>query len=229
MTEPGPQPLGARRVWALLLVPFVLGLQWYIGRPDLVGVFGRRDWTVVTPAALGPVPSFVAAFVLLGILPGVLAVTAFGWRPRALGLGLGRRRRGLTLTAVGLPLAILAGWIGSRSGALAAIYPLGLDPGAPLATFALYAGAYLLYYTGFEFFFRGYLLSGVGTPLGPVAANALQAVLATLVHFGRPAAEFAAAFPASLVFGWVALRTGSIWYGVVLHWVVGVSLDWFVR
>jgi membrane protease YdiL (CAAX protease family) len=38
----------------------------------------------------------------------------------------------------------------------------------------------------------------------------------------------AAAFPASLIFGWIALRTGSIWYALGIHWAVGVALDWFL-
>ena len=37
-----------------------------------------------------------------------------------------------------------------------------------------------------------------------------------------------AAFPASLLFGWATLRTGSIWCALAVHWVVGVSMDWFL-
>jgi hypothetical protein len=30
------------------------------------------------------------------------------------------------------------------------------------------------------------------------------------------------------VFGWLGLRLGSVWYVAVIHWVVGVSMDWFI-
>jgi hypothetical protein len=31
-----------------------------------------------------------------------------------------------------------------------------------------------------------------------------------------------------LAFGWVALRTGSVWPIAITHWLVGVSCDWFI-
>jgi membrane protease YdiL (CAAX protease family) len=39
--------------------------------------------------------------------------------------------------------------------------------------------------------------------------------------------ELAAAFPASLLFGWIVLRTRSIWYVVAIHAAVGLALDLF--
>jgi len=224
VTAPAAEVFGGRRLAALLLVPLLLGVQWYVARPDVVGVQTTGGWWSVTPLALGPAPSFLAVFALLGVVPAVLSVTAFRWPLARLGLTAGAVRPGLLFTAVGVSLALIAGLLGARAASLAAIYPLGLEAGAV----ARHAAGYLLYYAGFEFFFRGYLLSGVGRPLGPRTANVMQAVLATLVHLGRPAGEFAAALPASLAFGWLAQRTGSIWYGTVVHWAIGMSLDLFL-
>jgi membrane protease YdiL (CAAX protease family) len=47
-------------------------------------------------------------------------------------------------------------------------------------------------------------------------------------HFGRAIGETFAALPAGFVFGWVTLRVRSIWYIALIHWTVGVSLDWFM-
>jgi membrane protease YdiL (CAAX protease family) len=122
----------------------------------------------------------------------------------------------------------MAAYVSSRSPAIVAVYPLGgqlaPDPGA----FALHAGGYLLYYLGFEYLFRGFLLIGTKDHIGASAANLLQACLATAFHFGKPGLEMAAVFPASLLLGWATLRTGSIWCALALHWIVGVSLDWFL-
>jgi membrane protease YdiL (CAAX protease family) len=49
-----------------------------------------------------------------------------------------------------------------------------------------------------------------------------------VAHFGRAFDETLAALPAGLLFGWVDLQVGSVWYIAVIHWVVGVSLDWFI-
>ena len=127
-----------------------------------------------------------------------------------------------------LSAGLLAGFMGARSPALAAVYPLGgaLQPTA--TAFATHAAFYLLYYLGFEYLFRGFLLLGTKETIGPAAANLLQACLATAFHFGKPGMEMAAAFPASLAFGWATLRTGSIWCALAAHWVVGVTMDYFL-
>jgi membrane protease YdiL (CAAX protease family) len=145
-----------------------------------------------------------------------------------MGLGLGDYRLSLKLLAVGAPLAVVAGYLGSRIPAMAAVYPLGGPLGPNATALAAHAGKYLLYYFGFEFLFRGFLLMGIKDAFGPRGANLVQACLATAFHLGKPAAEVIAAFPASLLFGWTTLRTRGIWCAVVVHWIVGVSLDWFL-
>ncbi len=201
----------------------------YVARADTIGVFSpARGWVPLTWGPLSTARHYVAAAVLLGVLPLLLARGLTRASPRALGLGLGRWREGLVWLAVGVPLAILAGWIGSRSAALRAVYPL--DPAAPtrLAGFAPYALLQLLYYGAWEVLFRGVLLFGLQPRMGPGPANVVQTALSVVAHFGRALDETAAALPAGLLFGRIALRTGSIWCVAVVHWLVGVSQDWFI-
>ena len=71
--------------------------------------------------------------------------------------------------------------------------------------------------------------SRLTTPrLGGATANVLQTALSVTAHFGRAINETASALPAGLVFGWVDLKLDSIWYVAILHWLVGVSMDWFI-
>ena len=146
----------------------------------------------------------------------------------SLGMDPGNWRLGGTLLLVGVPICVLVGYLNAGNESLAAVYPLNHSATLALAVFVPHALFYFLYYLGFEYHFRGFLLLGLQERLGPHAANVMQAGLVTLVHVGKPGIELAAAFPASLLFGWFTLRTGSIWYALVLHWVVGVSLDWFL-
>lgn len=196
--------------WALALAPGWLALHWALQQRF--------------PPPLG----FSLAFTVLGVLPAVAAPSFFGPRALALGLGLGAKRAGTALVALGVPLAILVAWVAAGIPAIAAVYPMTPGVTERLASFAPHAGLYLLYYAGFEFFFRGFLLLGLVERLGPFAANLFQAGLATLVHFDKPGVELAVTFPASLLFGWMTLRTGSIWYAVLVHWVAGVALDWLL-
>jgi membrane protease YdiL (CAAX protease family) len=85
-----------------------------------------------------------------------------------------------------------------------------------------------LYYGSWEVLFRGVILFGLRGAIGGGNANVVQTALSVLAHFGRAPDETFAAIPAGLLFGWVNLRVGSIWYVAVLHWLVGISMDWFI-
>lgn len=222
------RPVG-RWPWAYVLATALSAAVWYLTRADALSLQrGAAEAFRVTGAALPATTAFALTFVAMGLVPAALAQPVLGRGLATLGLGLGDPRWGLRLFAIGVPIAVAAGYVGSLSPDVAAVYPLGgaLSPDA--GAFAAHAGFYLLYYLGFEYLFRGFLLLGTKDEVGPAAANLLQACLVTAFHFGKPGMEMAAAFPASLLFGWATLRTRSIWCALGVHWVVGVSLDWFL-
>jgi membrane protease YdiL (CAAX protease family) len=144
-----------------------------------------------------------------------------------LGLGAGQWRTGLLLALIGVPIAVLVAYGSRGSAALAAVYPLG-SPSLAIGSFAPHVLGYLLYYIAYEYFFRGFMLLGLEDRLGPKAANALQAGIVTLAHLGKPPIELLAAYPASLLFGWMTLKTRAVWSAVAVHWAVGVALDYFL-
>jgi membrane protease YdiL (CAAX protease family) len=217
--------LDRRWPWALALGPVLPAVYWYFGRSDTIGTLGHDGaWLRVTGPQLGGLISFLAAFALLGVVPAALSPVLLGRRPRELGAGLGNLRAGMAFLLAGVPIGFAVGWSSAASPELAAVYPLG-SPQLTLAAFLPHAVGYVLYYVGFEYHFRGFLLLGLERPLGPWAANVLQAGLVMLVHLGKPGVELAAAFPASVLFGWIVLRTRSIWYVVAIHAAVGLALD----
>lgn len=200
---------------------------YYLARADLIGVSSAsRGWAAMTLRTVPSTVHFAAAALLLGILPVAAARRLTGLSFKALGLGLGRVRAGLTLLVVGAPLAVLAGAIGASSPAMRAVYPL--FPRLAQGSFLSYAVVQFLYFGAWEVLFRGVLLFGLRPRLGGTTANVLQTALSVTAHFGRAINETASAFPAGLVFGWVDLKLGSIWYVAILHWLVGVSMDWFI-
>lgn len=202
---------------------------WYLMRADTLALQrGMEEAFRVTGAALPAATAFTLTFVAMGLVPGVLARPMLGRSPLSLGLGFGDWGWIWKLLAIGVPVAVAAGLVGSRTPGQGAVYPLGGALRPDPLMFAAHAGFYLLYYLGFEYLFRGFLLLGTKDDIGPTAANLLQACLVTAFHFGKPGGEMVAAFPASLLFGWATLRTRSIWCALAVHWVVGVSLDWFL-
>ena len=222
-------PASPRSAWLLVVATLVLVAFYYFARADAIAVSGPdRPWFAITGPPLKPSAHFVAAAVLLGLIPLLAARRLTGLDFRALGLGLGNWRAGLACLAVGIPIAILAGRIAANSPAMRAVYPLD-----PLLTpdpvvFARGAALQFLYFGAWEVLFRGVLLFGLIAWLGATGSILSQTALSVTAHFGRAINETFAALPAGLVFGWVTLRLQSIWYIAVIHWVVAVSMDWFI-
>jgi membrane protease YdiL (CAAX protease family) len=220
--------LSGRPELLLLVATAALVAFHYTARADAVGVLRAGEWVPVTLAPLSPGRHFVWAGLLLGAGPVLLARVLCGLGPKALGLGLGRVRHGLIWLAVGVPLAVLAAGIGADSGAVRAVYPLDPALSADSSRMFPHALRQLLYFFAWEMLFRGVLLFGLRERVGGGMANAMQTALSVVAHFGRPLDETLAAIPAGLLFGWVDLRIGSVWYVAVIHWVVGAGLDWFI-
>jgi len=204
---------------------------YYVARADLVGSRGLDPsgvWLVVSAPARTPLMHFFASALLLGAVPVGIARYVCGFSPHELGLGVGDARAGLRWLAIGIPGAVLAGWIAAGSPAMGAVYPLDPTIVASPASFVPHALRSGLYFGAWEVLFRGVLLFGLRSVIGTGGANAGQTGLSVLAHFGRPMTETFAAIPAGFVFGWISLRTGSIWYVALIHWTVGTSMDWFI-
>jgi uncharacterized protein len=81
--------------------------------------------------------------------------------------------------------------------------------------------AFAAFGLGWEFFFRGFLLMGLARYFRGWAIL-LQAIPCTLLHLGKPCPEVLASFPAALVLGAMAFRTGSIVPAWLLHLLVAL-------
>lgn len=219
---------GRRTEILLLTTTLCLFAFYYLARADLVGSRGPEGaWSVVTAPPHEPTVHFALSALLLGILPLGVARWA-GLSLRGLGLGLGDWREGLLWLAVGLPAAALAGWIAAGHPTMRAVYPLDPSVAAVPLAFVPHAFRNLLYFAAWEALFRGVLLFGLRDAIGAGNANATQTGYSVLAHFGRPMTETFSAIPAGFLFGWISLRTGSIWYVALIHWTVGTSMDWFI-
>lgn len=209
------------RVWFLLGCATVLQVAfWYLATPGPALLrFSSRS---LSSAADG-----IAWTVAILLLAPALLQLLTGGNLRDLGLRLGDRRFGLRALAVSALIAVpvIALSSGQASG-LASQYPwAGAVIGSSLLALVAWALLYSAYYLAFEFFYRGFLLKTFAESFGTNQAIWLQAMAATLIHLGKPLPEALAAFPASLLFGVMAVRTRSVLYPAALHLVVGLTLD----
>jgi membrane protease YdiL (CAAX protease family) len=175
---------------------------------------------------------FAAVFCLFLVIP-ILIIFILSPEPllflKGAGLSLGNWRRGLLIIIVGAPLAVLSGFVGSRDPELRRFYPFSKTACRSPGIFIAFEGAYLfLYYTAWEFLYRGILFFPLIPAIGLVPALALQTIISTLHHAGHPQSEILAALGAGFVFGLVAYFTGSIIYPIFLHALTGISTDAFI-
>jgi membrane protease YdiL (CAAX protease family) len=179
---------------------------------------------------------FACFWLLLFALPltAVLCMAETGVTPAAFGLKAGDWKTGLVVALAAAPLAAVAGFVGSRDPRMREAYPFSKDSMAGIGRFVLYEAAYLLlYYTAWEFAFRGVMLFSLAAllPAGPAGlamAVLSQTLLSTVYHLGHPDSEVFAAFAAGIILGWIALATGSILYTIAIHAMVGIFQDCFL-
>lgn len=169
--------------------------------------------------------TFATAFVLLGLVSLLIIRLGFREPLAAYGLCLGDWRYGLGAVAVLGPVMTLLSWSASTSPGFLAEYPLDRGACASAPAFLGHAAAYLAYYCGFEVFFRGLLQHGVAGRLGVWPAILVQTGLSCLLHIGKPAGELYGAIVGGVLFGVVVARSRSILPVIIVHWILGVSLD----
>lgn len=94
------------------------------------------------------------------------------------------------------------------------------------SSFDLWAweGLYAIQFLSLEFFFRGFLLQGLRRAFG---ANAIFVMVVPycMIHYGKPLPETLGAILAGILLGTLAMRTRSIWGGVLIHVGVATSMD----
>ena len=94
------------------------------------------------------------------------------------------------------------------------------------STFDLLAweGMYALQFLSLEFFFRGFMLKGMRSALGAQAIF-VMIVPYCMIHYGKPLPETLGAIFAGIILGTLAMRTRSIWGGVLIHIGVAMTMD----
>ena len=93
-----------------------------------------------------------------------------------------------------------------------------------LAQMLIWWAFYAVQFVAIESFFRGFLVLGLADAFGMNAI--LIAMLPYLaIHFSKPPLEAVASIVGALIMGILALRSRSIWLGVVVHIVIAGTMD----
>lgn len=188
---------------------------------DIVAIGGDR----VATAGLYHI---VMCFLLLGVVPAVIVRGVLGERLADYGVCRGDITLGLVLVLLAVPVILLIACSVASAPEFRAEYPLNRHATVSGTAFLTHILSLGLFYVGWEFHFRGYLQYGLRPWMGTDSAVLVQVMASCLTHLGKPDAELLASIPAGLFWGVQAFRTRSLAAGIIQHWLLGASLDYFI-
>ena len=106
----------------------------------------------------------------------------------------------------------------------ACLFPIPTPTWASHWYYVVFEACYAMDLFSMEFFFRGLLVLGL---FQVCKEHALlpAAVFYCTIHFGKPFAECVSSFFGAIMLGMLAIRTGSIYGGVLLHVLLAFGLE----
>ena len=166
------------------------------------------------------------AVVLLMIIPLLICWVGEGWSPRDLGFRIKGAGPELAVVVGLWVLMIPVVYVVHTGDAFQRVYPRLAAADTSMELYFLFEGFYLVKWIAWEFFFRGFMLFGFQKDFMQRSVL-ISTIPFALMHYGKPELEMASAVIAGLVLCFIALRSKSIWPGVLLHWLVASTMDFF--
>ncbi len=209
----------------ILLGVSVFALYWFVAYSRSFDAYIRRRFD--TNGLRKPLAQKYLGAVLLGVVPALVAWLLVDATPLAWGLGVpdwpALLMWGSVLSLCALPVP----YFSARAADMQRFYPQIRATEWTTGLVAHNVFAWAVYLLAYEYLFRGVLVIGAATLSSPWTAVAMSSALATATHIPKGAKETFATIPYSLLLGFVALETGSIWAGYLSHVCLAVANDYW--
>jgi membrane protease YdiL (CAAX protease family) len=213
----------------LLLTPFILTTWKYYGiKPFYLSNLTSMLVLFGDPQRTAELYTYVSAFVLFALVPFLIIRFVFKERISSYGWQFGDWRFGLKAFLILAPVFALASYFSRNDPEFIAEYPLFKGAAVSPSAFFGHAFSYLLFYIGWETYFRGFMQFGLRQTLGDWQSILVQTALSCILHIGKPAGEIYGSVIGALVWGIIAFRAQSIVFVILLHWLLGVVLDYSI-
>lgn len=219
----------ARVAWILIAAAIALILPRYFGSHEhATAIPAVKEWIDSTAHPTLWPRVYWALFKVLNYfcVPALCIKLVLRERIRDFGFAFSRKREVwllyLAMFLVVLPLTYGVSW----SDAFLRTYPKYKDAGESLQQFFVWEGVYGFQFFMLEFFFRGFILFALARYIGS-AAIFVAIVPYSMIHLAKPLAETLGSIVSGIVLGTIALRTRSIYGGVLVHCAVAWSMDLF--
>ncbi|MCX7984604.1 MAG: CPBP family intramembrane metalloprotease [Bacteroidetes bacterium] len=172
--------------------------------------------------------SFLTAFLMFGLIPVLIISLLFRESLKEYGFQVGDWKYGILTVGVLVPLFIVLSYFSAQNPEFVKEYPINRSACTCSTAFLLHSFLYLLYYIGYEILMRGFIQCGLRKYFGDWNAILVQTVISTLFHIGKPTGEIYASILGGIIWGWIVFRSRSLLYVLLMHWILGISLDFFI-
>ncbi len=159
------------------------------------------------------------------IIPIIILLAAFRWSPAKAGIGLGDWKLASLIALLYIPLVAIGTWYLSADPAFRMQYPHLRQAAFDWELFLIYHALFLLYWIGWEYLWRGFVLFGTAPAIGPVLAIVVQAMPFALLHATKPPAEAFLSILGGVLLGALVWRCRSFWIAVPIHAAQMLILD----
>lgn len=210
----------------LISAPILLTIYRYHGYPGTNNLYKYLNFPKDQSQAI---VSFMIFFVITFLIPIIYLRIFTTEKITDYGLSLGNYKYGIKSLLL-IPLVILpAIYFAAKMPDVHSEYPLAKSLLIDQKNIFIYEITYVIfYYIAWEFYFRGFILFGLKDRFGDWNAILIQTISSCLIHIGKPEGEIIGSIVVGIIFGYIALRSRSIWYVFLMHASIGVLTDIFI-
>ena len=167
-------------------------------------------------------------FLIQGVAGFVLPLVILRWIFRrswkTMGLGLGDWKMATKVALLYLPFVVVGTWMLSDGAGFQQSYPHYRAAVYDWRLFAVYHLLFLMYWIGWEYLWRGFMLFGTAHTLG-IYAIFIQAIPFALLHLEKPLPEMLLSIVGGIALGALVWRCRSFWIAVPIHFLQMLFLD----
>ena len=167
---------------------------------------------------------FAGDFVTLFVCPVLIIKFTFKEKLSDYGINFKEAGLGFLITLIFTFVMVIIIWFCSSSREFAEYYPMLSSTRNNWVFFLVFQIFLLIFIIAWEFIWRGFMIFGLKGKFG-FYAILIQMIPFVILHNGKPAAETFGAIAGGLALGILAYRTGSIFYGVIIHYMVMFMID----
>ncbi len=167
---------------------------------------------------------FIGDFIVFFIIPVILILLVHKKKLGDFGIAQGDYKFGIKISFLVIIIFLPVLWVVSSFEAFAETQPHLSLTKYHWSVFLIYEIGMFIYMIGWEFIWRGYMLFGLERIFGYYAIF-IQMIPFVILHNGKPELETFSAILGGIALGYIALRTRSFIYCVIIHFSVMFSID----